>query len=176
MIVFFEQVPNGGTYYLKHYTFSSVWEKMVENYLNYHFIKIDSEKLIFDETRVLRNSFEKVTFHPNAANANQNIQPDHYLGNNDEQYIFDAKYYNQVEGINYKQAAYYFFLENYSEDDSNHKKKYDITHNALILPGNKGQRVHFRFNPKFNSKEKSFVIYEYYLDCRKAMESYLNEA
>lgn len=175
LILFFEQVPHGGTYYLKHYTFSSVWEKMVENYLNYHFVKIDSGKLIFEETRVFRNSFGKATFYPNAANMGQNIQPDHYLGSNGEQYIFDAKYYNQIEGINYKQAAYYFFLENYSDDASNHKKKYAITHNALILPGNKEQRVHFRFNPKFNSEEKSFVIYEYYLDCKKAMESYLNE-
>ena len=31
LILFFEQVPHGGTYYLKHYTFSSVWEKMVES-------------------------------------------------------------------------------------------------------------------------------------------------
>lgn len=175
LIIFFEQVPKGGTYYLKHYTFSSVWEKMVECYLNYHFINIDSGKLIFDDKKKLRNSFSKVTFYPNAANLEQNIQPDHYLEKNNEQFIFDAKYYNKIDGINYKQVAYYFFLKNYSEDGSSHKKKYSITHNALILPGTKEQQVHFSFNPKFNSEEQLFTIYEYYLDCRKAMESYLNE-
>lgn len=176
LINFFEQVPNGGTYYLKHYTFSSVWEKIVESYLNHHFVGIKSGKLIFDDSNRHSNSFHKEIFYPNKANLTQNIQPDHYLSRGKEQFIFDAKYYNKMDGINYKQVAYYFFLEKFSDTGPEYnKQKYTRTHNALILPGNQEQRIHFSFNPQFNNEESDFMIYEYYLDCKLGMELYISE-
>ena len=53
--------------------------------------------------------------------------------------------------------------------------KRKTTYNALILPGNYAQRVHFKFKRGFNIEEPDFIIYEYYLDVRKAMESYIND-
>lgn len=173
LIIFFENIPSGGTYYLKHYTFSTIWENIVEKYLNYHFVKIVSNKLIFDDEKKMRNTFKKTIFYPNAANETQNIQPDHYFTKDKEQFIFDAKYYKNINGIDYKQLAYYFLLDKIS--DETHRKKYKITHNALILPGNKEQKVHFIFKPEFNRDESSFIIYEYYLDVKKGMNVYINE-
>ena len=173
LISFFEKLPGGGNYYLKHYSFSSVWEKMVNHYLNYHFEGIDDNRLIFKGNRSVVNKFEKATFYPNSANPRQNIQPDYYLDDGDTQYIFDAKYYNKIDSINYKQVAYYFFLKNISV--TNEKMKRKTTYNALILPGNYAQRVHFKFKRGFNIEEPDFIIYEYYLDVRKAMESYIND-
>lgn len=178
LIIFFEQLPSGGNYYLKHYTFSAVWEKMVEHYLNYHFVGIDSGILIFDKKRKLRNDFKKEIFYPNVVNKSQNIQPDHYMYNKNEQFIFDAKYFNEISGINYKQIAYYFLLEGVLDDSplyENKKKKYRLTHNVLILPGVEKQVTHFQFCPQFNNNENDFSIYEYYLDMKKVMNSYISK-
>lgn len=174
LISFFEQVPKGGSYYLKHYTFSAIWEKMVENYLNFHFVKVTSKGLVFDETKNMKNKFRKAVFYPNGAQKDQNIQPDHYFEKGNDQFIFDAKYYNKIVGINYKQVAYYFFLEKIS-DRLNCKRKFERTYNALILPGDCKQKIHFKFDPKYNSDESDFRIYEYYLNVKKAMVLYLNE-
>lgn len=177
LIDFYERLPGGGTYYLKHYTFSSVWEKVVENYLNHYFTGIESGKLIFDEKSNQRNHFHKETFYPNEANMEQNIQPDHYFVKEGNQYIFDAKYYNGLTGINYKQVAYHFFLKNYSDKGPEYNvKKYKRTYTALILPGNKEQKIHFSLKPQYNSKESDFVIYEYYLNCKVGMEAYLRNS
>ncbi|MFV5769290.1 LlaJI family restriction endonuclease [Mammaliicoccus sciuri] len=174
LILFFEDLPSGGTYYLKHYTFSSIWEKIVEHYLNYHFEKIAFGELIFKNNLNYHNQFTKHVFHPNILNEKQNIQPDHYFYKNGEQYIFDAKYYNKLDGIDYKQLAYYFILKNYSEKRSlDFVKKHKITHNALLLPGDKQQKIHFKFKPEYNPEESNFIIYEYYLNVKKGMESYL---
>ncbi|MEB5648792.1 hypothetical protein [Mammaliicoccus sciuri] len=168
LILFFEDLPSGGTYYLKHYTFSSIWEKIVEHYLNYHFEKIAFGELIFKNNLNYHNQFTKHVFHPNILNEKQNIQPDHYFYKNGEQYIFDAKYYNKLDGIDYKQLAYYFILKNYSEKKSlDFVKKHKITHNALLLPGDRQQKIHFKFKPEYNPEESNFIIYEYYLNVKK---------
>ncbi|MDQ2234439.1 hypothetical protein [Ligilactobacillus animalis] len=176
LINFYEQLAIGGIYYLKHYTFSAIWEKMVERYLNNHFQDIESNKMIFNKEKSFQNNFHKEIFYPNKMNSIQNIQPDHYMTRGDKQFIFDAKYYNCVRGINYKQVAYYFFLERLSEDAPLFlKKKYSKTYTALILPGDIEQKIHFKFNSEFNSLEKDFVILEYYLNVRDAITSYLSE-
>lgn len=176
LINFYEQLAIGGIYYLKHYTFSAIWEKMVERYLNNHFQDIESNKMIFNKEKSFQNNFHKEIFYPNKMNSVQNIQPDHYMTRGDKQFIFDAKYYNCVRGINYKQVAYYFFLERLSEDAPLFlKKKYSKTYTALILPGDIEQKIHFKFNSEFNSLEKDFVILEYYLNVRDAITSYLSE-
>ena len=174
LICFFEQLPAGDTYYLKHYTFSMVWEKTVENYLNCCFIGVSPKGLLFDKTQKVKNNFRKKTFHPNFANPKQSIQPDHYFVKNKEQYIFDSKYYTKLEQLDYKQIVYYFFLSKLSNPKSL-KIEYSHTYNALILPGSKEQKVHFKFYPEYNPGEHNFIIYEYYLDVRSAMELYICE-
>ncbi|MBC6388242.1 LlaJI family restriction endonuclease [Lactobacillus kunkeei] len=174
LIDFFQQISSFEGYYLKHYTFSSVWEKIVENYLRHHFVGVYSEKLIFDNNKNVFKDFKKISFNPNKAKPNENIQPDHYLVEKNKQFIFDAKYYSKIRGMNYKQIAYYFFLHNYSDDYPNYtKRKYSKTYSALILPGNKEQKIHFSFEPKFNKEEYDFRVYEYYLDCKLGMQDYI---
>lgn len=165
LIDFFEHITLGGKYFFKTYTFNCIWESMVEKYLNYHFFKEENNKLVFLPALSKIHNFKKATFHPNLVNKSQNIQPDHYLVEDGIQYIFDSKYYSKIETLNYKQLAYYFLLK-----DLKHKKfDHNRTINALILPGNKAQKIHFKVNPIYNCSDLDFCILEYYLDVKEAM-------
>lgn len=174
LICFYKNLSGGGVYYLKHYSFSSVWECAVKHYLNYHFFKIDNDRLIFKDKLSNHKEFDKKPFHPNIANLEENIQPDYYYENGEEQFIFDAKYYNKIRGINYKQVAYYFFLKNYVKNSSSVPTRFYKTYNALILPGDKPQSIHFKFNPEYNYEESNFVIYECYLNVKRVLKCYLD--
>lgn len=170
LIDFFRAVTAGGQYFFKHYSFSSVWEDMINKYLNYNFIGEYNKKLYFKPSAQKRNNFKKAVFHPNLVNKNQNIQPDCYLVDNENQYIFDAKYYNEINGINYKQIVYYFCLKNYRTESS----KYTQTINALILPGHNRQQIHFQFDPIYNNEESGFYIIECYLNIKSVMKLYIS--
>ncbi|WP_225744448.1 hypothetical protein [Marinilactibacillus sp. Marseille-P9653] len=177
LIQFFEEISEGGEYHIKNYTFRGVWETMIEFYLNSHFISANPKKIVMSEEKNKNNTkkFTKRTFHPNYVNSKHNIQPDHYLEEEDTQYIFDAKYYQNLDGINYKQIAYQMFLENYSDSkEEPYNKKFTETISALILPGNFESKVHFQIKPEFNYIEykKKFTILEHYLDVKKVMRSY----
>lgn len=169
LIDFFKNITVGGQYFFKHYSFNHIWEDMVEKYLNYNFIGENNKNLCFTESSIKRNSFRKATFYPNLVNKQQYIQPDHYLIDNKNQYIFDAKYYNEINRVNYKQIVYYFCLKNYQADTLKHTK----TINALILPGMSKQKIHFQFDPIFNNEEPEFYIIECYLNIKSVMKKYI---
>lgn len=168
LIDFYENITSGGQYFIKHYSFNSIWEDMVEKYLNYNFIGVDNKKLCFQISLHKRNNFKKSIFYPNLVNKSQNIQPDHYLIDDEFQYIFDSKYYNEINGINYKQIVYYFCLKNYQLGSLKPRQ----TINALILPGNSRQQIHFQFNPTYNNDESDFYIIECYLNIKDVMKAY----
>lgn len=113
LIEFFHQINGGGNYYLKHYLFESVWEDMVAEFLNGNFDSYTNGKLLL-KSNVKKGHFKKKSFFPNALNINESIQPDHYFVDEfNNQVNFDAKYYSEIQGMNYKQICYHLFLENY---------------------------------------------------------------
>ncbi|MCR4944122.1 MAG: hypothetical protein K5986_06640, partial [Clostridium sp.] len=155
LINFFAKVRLGGNFYLKHYSFSSIWEDMIEEYLNRNYSGIDVKKhnIIFDKNKSNDLKFSKRSFHTNSAKPSQYISPDHYSEYNDTQLIFDAKYYSKVVGIDYKQVAYIFMLQNLI-DTKTDKKKFLKTYSALILPSDKrSTKIHFSLDRKFGNND-----------------------
>lgn len=174
LINFFSSLNIGGNYYFKHYSFSSIWEDMVNHYLKYNFSEIRNNQIIFDRSTARKSDFKKVAFHPNIANKSHYFEPDYYFAENDTQLIFDAKYYTNLQGIDYKQIAYFLFLKEYREK-LNSKPKYSKTYSALILPSEtRMSKIHFKMDPIFNKSNQDIVILEEYLDIRDVMENYLN--
>lgn len=173
LINFFTGLNEGGSDYLKHYTFSSIWEDMVMNYLKVHFKEIHDDKIVFGDKRDTEINFTKPTFYPNLANRSQYFSPDYYYTEENTQFIFDAKYYIKIKGMDYKQISYYLFL-NECRDDISGPKKYFKTYSALILPGeSRESKIHFKMDPKFNLTNKNLVIAEEYLNIREIIDFYL---
>lgn len=172
LINFFSELQEGGIYYLKHYSFSSIWEDMVMAYLKLYFLKVDNNKVIFGNKRKKEISFLKLSFRPNLANNSHYFTPDYYYADDSIQYIFDAKYYKEVKGIDYKQLSYFIFLNEY-RDDVSKPRKYSKTYSALFLPGEKREsKIHFKMDPKFNKTYSDLIIFEEYLDIREIIDFY----
>jgi hypothetical protein len=173
LINFFTELNEGGSYYLKHYAFSSIWEDMVMDYLKIHFKEIHDDRIVFGDKRDVEINFTKPTFYPNLANRSQYFSPDYYCTEEDTQFIFDAKYYTKIKGMDYKQISYYLFL-NECRDNVAGQKKYFKTYSALILPGeSRESKIHFKMDPKFNLTNKNLVISEEYLNIREIIDFYI---
>lgn len=175
LINFFSELNEGGSYYLKHYVFSSIWEDMVMDYLRTHFKDIENDRIVFGDKRIKEIKFLKPSFRPNLVNNSHFFSPDYYYAEEDIQLIFDAKYYSQIHGMDYKQIAYYIFLNEY-RDDLSKPIKYSTTHASLILPGEKREsKIHFQMDPKFNLTNKKLVISEEYLNIREIIDYYISK-
>lgn len=175
LINFFLELKEGGSYYFKHYVFSSIWEDMVMDYLKTHFKEIRDNKIVFGNKRSTEIKFLKPSFHPNLANSKHYFSPDYYYTTEDTiQLIFDAKYYTKINGMNYKQIAYYLFLNEYRDDIAN-PAKYSITYSALILPGERREsKIHFKMDPRYNLTNKNFIISEEYLNIYDIVNFYIS--
>lgn len=166
LILFFKEINEGGNIYIKHYNYEMIWEDMVKKYLSFNYSDIKDKEMIFkyQEKPII---FKNEVFRPNLANEFQYIQPDYYYENDKLKLIFDAKYYEKINGLNYKQVVYYLLL---NEFNSKHKEMFC----ALILPSEETYtKVHFRMNPFYNTTYKDMVIYETFLDIKIVMDFYL---
>lgn len=163
LIAFYDQVKEGGSYYFKYYHFFSVWEDMVLQYLRKNFAGMEPGGMIFDKERAVGLPFQKKQFYPNRAVSEQYIEVDAYAASGDVQYLFDAKYYTKMNGLDYKQAVYHMFLHHRNQ----------TTHSALLLPGEmSGSRLHFEMDPRLNPEWADMKIWEVCLDIREVMAQY----
>lgn len=172
LISFYQNTKNhnfGGDIHVKIKYFNLVWEEMITHYLNKHFIGIDenTKELIFDiNQRESKIIFRKKTFQVDDSSNKYSIEPDHYVIDDNLQYIFDAKYYNSLKQLNYKQFSYHEILKN----------KRDNTISALIIPSGKinSSRIHFSLKNEFslNGINKT-TIYIQELNIKEVMESYV---
>ena len=165
MIKFFEQINIGGSYHIKHYNFASIWEDMVNNYLNKKFVRA-YENYIDLSGEDERNTFAKRTFYPNKINPSQNIQPDNYLEDSSNIYIFDAKYY-EPEQIDYKQICYNVFLSGSIKNLSN-------VYSALLVPNEFRKTIQFfEVDPAINTDLDNLKINIEYIDMRDVIKVWL---
>ena len=111
---------------VKDYSFSSVWEKAVEKYLNDYFVEMKDGKLKYNEEKNAgKKKFRKhVNRGYNRARPEWSMQPDHYYKDGNTLYIFDSKYYNDVTDLNHKQFVYHVL----------YGRKVKVTYDALIIP------------------------------------------
>lgn len=129
IIVFLEKLNAGSRdkqHAVKDYSFSSVWEKAVEKYLNDYFVGMKDGKLEYSEGKNAgRKRFGKqVNRGYNRARPEWSMQPDHYYKDGNTLYIFDSKYYNDVTDLNHKQFVYHVL----------YGRKVKVTYDALIIP------------------------------------------
>ncbi|MEH7885120.1 hypothetical protein V7654_12465 [Bacillus sp. JJ1609] len=179
LITFFKNEHHGSKHYeIKIYSFHLIWEDMVRYYLNNHFSKInnETEEIIFNSRDNKKLNFQKREFELDSRKKNKGvktyrIEPDYFLDEVDNRYIFDAKYYSELDKLDYKQVAYYFLLENFKND-----KKLKI-YNALFLPTSKSgfMKIHFHLDKEHSGVEEGFKIMEYYLNMREILQVYVGE-
>lgn len=168
LILFFDNKDKKGDIIIKHYKFENVWEDLVQEYLesNFKTITIDGPQFETGAGRlkfVAQKSFNDVD---SSNNQGYEFRLDHYYSDDQKQYIFDSKYYQSINGINYKQLSYHMVLQNNGRE----------TYSMLILPTEKEDypRKHFDLSPLYqpldsDGNKQSLVIWEYYVNIKKAM-------
>lgn len=176
MIAFFEQYKDktkakGGNIHVKIRYFDMIWQDMMAQYLNKHFVKVDTadNSLIFD-TSLTSSSilFSDRTFGDiDDSTHNYSIDVDHLAYNNNILYIFDSKYYFEAKELNYKQYSYNEILRYHFAGTTN-------IFNALLLPGNDSSLLHFSLSSKYQGSRKTGnTIIEQYLSIKEVMKDYL---
>lgn len=169
IIDFFKGCNEGGSMVIKHYNFELIWESMVQKYLNLYFVGVKDGLPVIDTSCTNNNrKFVKKAFKINNLNQKHQIEPDHYYIENDNQYIFDSKYYISLDRIDYKQIAYYSMLKSLVEGE---------TFNVLILPTEEDSDSYYYFelNEKYYTEAKNKIsIVATYLNMRNVIESYTN--
>ena len=123
----------GGDYYIKHYTFSSIWEDMVMNFLN-HEMNGD----------VFKKERKKFGNDKNGVNYRKTAEIDHFFldDKNEKVYIYDSKYKTKIKEFDYKQFSYSVIIKNYLAEIG--KSGYTIK-NCLILPNEKPVKIESYF-------------------------------
>ncbi len=167
MINFFLHLKGGNNFSLKIYNFSHIWEEMICEYLNSNFIGVKNRTLILGGNKSKKIKFQKEKFYVNKANTSQYIEIDFYYKDQHTQYLFDAKYYTEINGLDYKQISYHTFLDDLTNKNS-------ISYSALILPSNRRfTKPHFIMNPAINNSQGTLIIMEEYFDIREVVKFYL---
>ena len=176
LIYFFEEfdsLKHGGAIHLKINYFDAIWEAMVHKYLNDCFAGIDAsgDRIVFDDT--LFNSpvsFDTAAYSIDNSPNHFQIKLDHYGTGTGEQYIFDSKYYYELQELNYKQFTYNMVIDSYAN-----RTKRIKTYSALLLPGNRVNGLHLDLKKEFGSLTgRPHQIFEQYLDVKKVMMHYVN--
>ncbi|UBH08048.1 hypothetical protein [Macrococcus armenti] len=178
LIEFFEHRKSGDkTVRMTINSFNLIWEQILENYLNCYFIGISNDGFLEfskSKNRILK-SFAKGSEMTDKSKNNYKVEPDYYYFGRDYKLILDAKYYDEVKGLNYKQAAYYFLLKHHNMSNAKNWK----THNILLLPTSNSQyeqsnrRTHYKQNTKYNQDEAEFTIKEQYFNIKYLMRRFL---
>lgn len=174
LIEFYSSLNHGCGYHFKCSNFAYVWELAVASYLSQHFSHFECSTAVFDERCTSQLSFSKLPIsHTNAANPLQRIEIDHYAydSTRETQYLFDAKYYGAITGLDYKQIYYTLTML------LDPKRLDCTTYSALILPSlTPGTVTHFVFDDRFGrhlpKHWRNLEIYEIYLDCASVINSF----
>lgn len=192
LIKFYSEYKSSGQIYFYTDKFDLIWQTMVEQYLNNRFIKTNSKtgNIEFSNNKIKRPIiFKKKIAYPNKANKKNYIDIDHYYTESSNQYIFDAKYKESVNRIDYKQISYFVILSNYRNEDEVIKwekdgkditkkvpKMYKNTYSALIYPENKNiQSTHFEIINHFNLEMERLKILSVGLDIKDVMRNYIED-
>ena len=164
-----ENKNTGGDIHVKVKYFNLVWEKMIEDYLNNHFLGLNNNELIFSDNKIKSEyKFSRGNFKIDESENNFEIKPDHYFIDKNLQFIFDAKYYNKLKKFNYKQFSYHEILK--------HKIAKEKTISALIVPSESSEssNVHFLLDDKFIGEDgvKTKIILQK-IKIKDVMRSYV---
>lgn len=116
---------------IKDYNYNHVWERAVQKFLLERFDRVDTNNnVIFTDKNNLNNKyrFNKPNIYYNKIHPKWSLHPDHYFCDDESKtlYIFDSKYYKNLNELNHKQFVYHILLTNRYSD-------YDIF-DSLVVP------------------------------------------
>ncbi|QUR95158.1 hypothetical protein [Macrococcoides canis] len=180
LIEFFEHRKSGNkTIRMTINSFNLIWEQILENYLNCYFTGMSEDGYLnFSENKNKKiMKFTKTSEVTDLSDNGYAVEPDYYYFGPNYKLILDAKYYDEVKGLNYKQASYYFLLKHHNvniEKFNNWK-----TYNILLLPTSRSQnheqnrRIHYIQKEEYNRDESKFNIKEQYFNIRFLMNRFL---
>ena len=173
LIYYFSNLNEGGSFYLKHYNFAAIWEDAIRTYVSHHFSGVRNGKIFFSNSPVKTTKFDKPRFYPNLAKPNEYFVPDCYGCSKSSQFIFDAKYYTDIDGLMYKELCYLFFLTDYLDSIKCRVTKFKKTFCALLIPfETRKTETNFKINPLFSRHFKDLIIYEEYFDIKQILQLY----
>ena len=173
LINYFSNIHEGGCFYLKHYNFASIWEEVIRIYISNHFQGAKNGRILFSKSATGPVKFCKPSFKPNLAKPDEYFVPDCYYCNGSSQFILDAKYYEDVDGLMYKELCYLFFLTDFVDSIRHKALKFKKTFCALLLPSeNRRTEANFKMNPLFSRHFKDLTIYEEYFDIKEVLSFY----
>jgi len=163
--------------------FDNVWEEMIHHYLNNHFkgmnISTKPHQIIFDSSNSQAYNFihkQKTSVKQDATKGRTYlVEYDHiaYDEVNNYIYLMDAKYYEDINGLNYKQFVYsHLILEEqtrYFTQSNNENNKKNLV-NGLILPTEKSYFSKIHIN---RESLDGIYITEHYLNIREVMMDFI---
>lgn len=156
--------------------FESYWESMVQDYISSNLFDVKSSGELVFKNDCNKYNFKKhiepiesIKVIESGLSRNFSVEYDHlYISLNKVAYLFDSKYYKQIQNLDYKQMAYYFILKS----SRNYINKEII--NGLILPTEEEYyyRIHLDTRDRKGLLEDLFIV-EHYLNVKKVIESLL---
>lgn len=181
LIIFFEDDSKKYSpkdQHLKIHYFNNIWQGMINNYLNRHFEKIEQKKPVFSKDVISRSIpyFGSKSVIIDDSDNLWLINMDHYHQDNEFQLIFDSKYYDDEDELNYKQISYHEVMTKKVRNTD------IITISALVFPGSNRMDVHYKTANSILAREKNgdlkvstdeVVIYSIWIDVQEVMKDYL---
>lgn len=127
------------------FKFNDYWEDMIMEYLNGCFFDVENDKIIWKEGQ--ENTFikpslkatESKSMEEKLSRSSYKVQYDHFMKTKNKIYLFDSKYINELNELNYKQLFYHYQLnQKYKKVRKKYKKgrKIEII-NGLLIPTEK---------------------------------------
>ncbi len=164
LIKYFKNLTNTDNNF-KLYTnnFEYIWQDSVKKYLNDKFIEYNGVSFLFGKgIHTFNNETFFVGNHPGQK---YRVDFDHIAKYENKIYIFDSKYYDIVDKLDYKQVSYHYFAI----------KKYGVYSeniiNSLILPTN---QIDYYSKCHINRKEiDGLYIHELYLPINAVVKNYI---
>lgn len=174
LILFFEWKSNHGNLLLLATTsFHTIWENLVTLYLNTN-LQVDTNNkdmpFTFSENKKSNYNFRKKIYDLDD-NKKFRIEFDHYYEDNETRYLFDSKYYSQLEQevVNYKQMVYHYHLDylNKQYKDKSEENESKVIYNSLVYPVSKQKKMDIHID---RTKKDGVRIYNVYLEINKVID------
>lgn len=162
----------GGNTHIKIKYFNDIWQDMVNDYINVFLEDVDKISGIkLSHERLNKLNFEKKVIDIDFSKNNFRLEFDHYAEYKNLSLLFDSKYYNEINRLDYKQIVYTQMLTNNILFNKNNSYVYS----TLILPTNVEhyEENFLELKDDYIGNMMNPVITILYLNIRRVMESYI---
>lgn len=151
--------------------FENYWEDMMMEYLNGNFFDVKNDEIIWKEGQVNtfnkseKKSTESIYTEKKLDRLSYKVQYDHFMKKENKIYIFDSKYFNEVNKLNYKQLFYHYQLKQKYKKEGN---KIEII-NGLLLPTEKKYHKNVHID---RTDLDGVKIIEHFINLKEVIENY----